>query len=175
MVYHDSFLPWLIPTCDQCTMTHSYSKPSLQKVLSTMVVASHAQLSVVSHIWMRQITHMDESFYTYGCIMSHIWMSHVTHMDESCYTYGCVMSHIWMSHVTHMDESQHTYGRVMSHIWMSHVPHIDTSCHTYGWVIAHIWMSHGTHMDESCHTWISRDESCAVDSRCESWYTLHNR
>jgi len=42
-------------------------------------------------------------------IPSHIWMRHVTHMNESCPTYECVMSHIWMSHVPHVNASCHAY------------------------------------------------------------------
>ena len=48
--------------------------------------------------------------------MSHMWIRHVTHMNESCRTYECVMLHIQMSHVTHVDTSCHTYERVMSQI-----------------------------------------------------------
>jgi len=86
-------------------------------------------------------------------LVSHISMCHVTHINESCQTYEWVMSHIWMSHVTHMNESCHTYQWVMSHISMSHVTHLNESCHTYEWVMLHISMSHVTHINESCHTY----------------------
>ena len=46
---------------------------------------------------------------SYERVMSHIWRRHVTHMNESCHTYEWVMSHIWMSHVTHMNASFHTH------------------------------------------------------------------
>jgi len=55
--------------------------------------------------------------------MSHIWMRHVTHMNESCHTYEWGMSHIRMSHVTHMNEPCHTYEWVTAHM--------NESCHTY--------------------------------------------
>jgi len=32
--------------------------------------------------------------HTYEFVMSHMWMRHVTHMKESCHTYEWVMSHI---------------------------------------------------------------------------------
>jgi len=47
---------------------------------------------------------MHESCHTFECVMSHIWMRHVTHMKESCHTYAWVMSHIRTSRVTHMHE-----------------------------------------------------------------------
>ena len=43
----------------------------------------------------------------YGWVMSHIWMRCVTHMNASCHVYGWVMSHTCMRCVTHMDESCH--------------------------------------------------------------------
>jgi len=64
--------------------------------------------------------------------MSQIWMRHVTHVNESCHTYEWVMSHIWISHVTHMNESFHTCTqnrRVISQIWMSHVTNMHEWCH----------------------------------------------
>ena len=69
----------------------------------------------------------NQSWHTYEWVMSHIWMRPVTHMNESCHTYDWVMSHMWMSHITHMTESCHTYEWVTSHIWMSHVTHMN--CH----------------------------------------------
>ena len=81
--------------------------------------------------------------------MSHIWMRHVTHMNESCHTYECVMSHIYewvmshvrMSHVTRMNASCHTYE------WVNRW--VKESCHTYEWVRPHLWISHVTHMNDS--------------------------
>jgi len=67
------------------------------------------------------VSRVNESCYickspdTHESVMSHIWMSHVTHMNGSCHTYEWVMSHIWMSHGTHMNESCHTWKRVVSH------------------------------------------------------------
>ena len=82
---------------------------------------------VASHIWMRRVTHMNESCHTNLWVMSQIWMRRVTQNNMSCSTY-----------VTHMNESCHTFNE---------------SCHTYECVTSHIWISHATHMDESCHTY----------------------
>jgi len=90
------------------------------------------------------VTHMDESCYTYEWVMSHTWMSHVTHMNESCHTHAWVMSHIWTGHVTHMNESCHTYEWVMWHIWMSDVTHVNELCHTYEWVMSHVPVGRGS-------------------------------
>jgi len=34
------------------------------------------------------------SCHTYECVMSHTWMRHITHVNASCHTYECVMSHV---------------------------------------------------------------------------------
>jgi len=128
---------------DKICVTHTYihhvarMDASHQMCVCGCVCVSHQTYEWVSDIW--------------EWVMSHIWMRHVTYMNESCHTYKWVMSHIWMSHVTHMDESCHTYGCVMSHRWMSHVTYMNESCHIYGCVMSHIWMSHVTHMNESFH------------------------
>ena len=118
-------------------------------------------------IWMRFVTHVNESWHTYECVMSsNMWMRHVTHMIASRHTYESVISHIWMSYITHMNESCHTYECVMLHTWMSHVTHMNASCHTYECVMSHTWMRHVTHMNASCHTheWVtSMHESCHSD------------
>ena len=113
--------------------THVKTKMQSRQLWSVME-SCHTYEWVMSHVWMR--------------VMSHICMSHVTCMIESCHTHVWVMSHIWMSHITHMNESCHMYDWVMSHIWMSHVTHMNESCHTYEWVMSHIWMSHVTHLNE---------------------------
>ena len=89
---------------------------------------------------------MNESCHTHDWVMSHVWMRHVTHMNESCHTHEWVLSHVWMSHVTHLNKSCHTYESGMSHIRMSHITHLNESCHTYEWV-----MNLDTHINESFH------------------------
>jgi len=115
---------------------------------------------VMSHIWIRHVTRVNESCHTYEYVMSHIWMSHVTHTNTACHTGEWVKSHICISHVTQVNESSHTYAWVMSHTpppssshshsSMSHVTHTQ-SCRTCEHVTSHVWMSHVTHMNESCH------------------------
>jgi len=52
----------------------------------------------------------NEPRHTRECTMSHIWMSQVTHMNESCHiwmsqvTYGWVMSHMNESHDVHFSK-----------------------------------------------------------------------
>ena len=106
------------------------------------------------------------AWHTHTSVMSHVWMSHVTHMNASCHTYDWVVSHIWMRHVTQKNTSRHTYEWVMSHMptaspvsglimlpkaVMSHVTLLNKSCHIYEWGTSHAWMSHVSHMNESCH------------------------
>ena len=79
---------WLIHVRD---MTHSY--------------VWHESVGHSYGIWIRRVNRMGESCRMYESVMSHIWVSHVTHMDESCHT--------WVSHVTHVSESCHTYAWVM--------------------------------------------------------------
>ena len=121
----------------------------------------------MSHIWMRHVTHMNESCHAYEWVMSHIWMSHVTQvLLELSRMYEWVTSHIWMSHiasiwmshVTHVNESWQIYGWVKSHLWMRDIMrHI-----TYiGWIMSHMWTNRGKHtwmrqvtlMSASYRTW----------------------
>jgi len=61
-------------------------------------VMSHIWRSHVSHRWMSQVRHMNESLLTYEWVKSHTWTIHITHMKESC-------QQIWTSHVSHMNKS----------------------------------------------------------------------
>ena len=67
---------------------------------------------------------------TCDSVMSHIWMSPVTHMNESCHTYDChkfwwviyiymyiyiyiyIYIHMWISHFTHAEDSMWRCKRV---------------------------------------------------------------
>ena len=70
-------------------MSHSrYTRATLRADLRAHIhewVMSHVWMSI-SHIWMRHVTHMNESYHTYDWVMSRSWMSHITRMNESCYT-----------------------------------------------------------------------------------------
>ena len=141
-----------------------------------MNASGHTYECVRSHIWMRQVTHMNAPCDTYECVLSSIWMSlRKLRMDEetkyewvmsheSCHTYECGMSYVWMRHVTHMNGSCHILSH-MSHsvthmnesCHTSHVTHMNDSCHTYEWGMSHIWMGHVSF----CHTygWVTSHES----------------
>jgi len=113
-----------------------------------------SQRWVMSHIWMRFLTHTHKDMSrrwhvefcrSYARVMSHIWMSHVTHIHQSCH------------HVTHIHQSCHTYESVMSHVWVNHVTRMNESCHP---------------LNESCHTGESYDQAplfFKVSAMCGWW------
>jgi len=123
---------------------------------------SHFTQWVMSHVWIRHITHMNEHIRTsrvaHEWVMSHIWESHVTHTNKFCHTYESNQTCMWvMSHtcmiqystmqlyVTHMNDS------LMSHIWIIHL------CHTYK-QFTHVTRMNDSHMwrigmIHSCHTY----------------------
>ena len=79
IVCHDSFIirvPWLIHMLQRphswCSMSHSY-------VWHDSLLCAMTYLHVT---W----RYVDDS------VMSHIWISHVMHINESCHTYEWVMS-----------------------------------------------------------------------------------
>ena len=71
----------------------------------TRQVSSRAWPSIF-HAW-GQTTgrQVNRSRRTYECVMSHIWMRRVSHVNESCFAHECVMSHKWMGQVAHMNKS----------------------------------------------------------------------
>jgi len=112
-------------------MTHIYESCHTQTSLVTYrwvmahtnEVAWNSDLPVMCHIWICDVSRMNELHHTdmkwrasqtclwcvtYECVMYHIWMCHASHMTEPCVTqinasrvkYECVMCHIWMRHVT---------------------------------------------------------------------------
>ena len=67
-------------------------------------------LGDVSLMWdVMQVSPCD----TFEWVMSHIWIRHVTHLNESCHIYERIMQHIWMSHGTHMNTSRIIYISLM--------------------------------------------------------------
>ena len=92
-------------------------------------------VSVLSHVSMSHVTHINESRPTYMIHGIYTWVtshlpevaSRVTNGNESCPTCSWVMSHTCLdtvetegdivvaSHVTHINESRPTYSWVMSH------------------------------------------------------------
>jgi len=79
---------------------------------------------VTSHVWMRQVTHMNRSWHTYEWIMPHIGIESCHAMNESYHTHQRVMPHALVSHW------------VMSNLWMSHVTLMNESCQTCEWVMS---------------------------------------
>jgi len=125
----------------------------------------------MSHIWMSDVTHMNESCYTYEWVIPHVWrshsfevawfgkagaqMSHVAHVNSSCHACEWVMSRMWMNHVcAHIFVRIYRYSFAaqkwgcMSNIQMRHVTHTQKTWHTHEWVMLHIWRSHVSHKKE---------------------------
>ena len=114
------------------------------------------------HTWMLDATHINWSWRratALRLLWRHIWMSDVTHMNEARHTCMFDVTHMnrsWMEAncttpflASYLNESCHTYERVISHIWTG-VGGRQTALRLF-W--HHIWMSHVTHMNESCHTY----------------------
>jgi len=122
-----------------------------------------------SHIWMSHTCEaacMNGPFgVRYECV-SHMWIRPVTHVNESCRTCACVMSH------THMDVT-HTYEKCMPHIGISHVTIMTEACHTYerlnctygwSWGMLHKKQNYATHMTHS-YAWDFFLEACYTYKR----------
>ena len=119
---HLDIIEWVMSNVCMCHVYLHESRPACDWV------------TCVSHMWICQVTHTNESCHTCDACE----MSHVTHKNESCRTCEYVMLRMW-------HESCHTYEWVMSHTWMSRVTHMNE-------VASHIWISHATYMDESYRT-----------------------
>jgi len=112
---------------------------------------------------------MNKSCHTYQCVMSHIWMRHVTHMNESCHTYESVKSHTWMSHVTLTQ--CHTHTQHLSQMWALPTQPLSQFVLKMSWVMSHAWMSHVTLTP--CHTHAQhRNQMWAPSTQplSEFWY-----
>ena len=80
----------------------------------------HTYESGMSRIWMNHVTHVNKARHTYimneSCL---IWMRQISHIDESCFTrmshvshtnkYKLVLQHVWMNHTTCRNEAWHSY------------------------------------------------------------------
>jgi len=106
--------------------------------------------------------------FTCRTVMSHTWMRHITHINESRHTnatcvirrsrgFRRIMSHICRTNVGHMVRTScHAYQRVMSHICIH-------QCLTYAWVTAHIHILRN--MRRACvwhDSWVWRDSFICV-------------
>jgi len=81
------------------------SCPTYEWVTSRMWTSHVTDMN--AYVYEKRPTYVKRDLYTYEkwptntCerVMSQIWMRHVTHVDETCHTYERVMSHMWISHV----------------------------------------------------------------------------
>ena len=140
--------------------------PNKRKLMSydgrvmTLLACMQCRVECISHLWMSHVAGDAEGN---ACFMLHVWMSNVTRVNESCDTREWVMSHARVSHATSVNTSFHMGRREEL---MCHVTRVNESCHTWvwnmschvtgdvernGWVRLHVWMSHVTRVNESCH------------------------
>ena len=104
------------------TVSESCHRPSMRHVTRmhvdprTLICPSGKFQWVMSHTWMRYVTHTNESCHTYERIVTHIWKRTLSTLyvllgtvKESCHTHEWVISHAWMSHITHMKGSRYTH------------------------------------------------------------------
>jgi len=131
---------------------------------------SHIWRSVMSHIWMSQVTDVSE------WVRSHIYVTWLTHTSditlssktkETCRMAALVSRRSWvrphtrMSHITRTNASCRTYRSVIPYVRMSHVA--PCSC-LHGGSSLLQQLSHITHTNESRHTirnfeWIEKRRS----------------
>jgi len=134
-VWHDLFI-WLIYMCDMthsyCDMTRSYVWQAfdLGRLPPPSRTESDVQRTNSNSTETESEEGIIESCHTNEWVMSHIWMRHVTHMNESCRTYEWVVSHIWMSHGPIAIAQRQSLKRV----WKSHVTRMNESWHIREWV-----------------------------------------
>jgi len=63
-------------------------------------------ISMYIYLYMSMYIHMNQiKIRVPQRVMSHIWMRHLTHMQESCHTCEWVTSHMSRSNVTYMNEA----------------------------------------------------------------------
>ena len=103
-LFHYLFIcvTWLSHTC---SITYSYVWPERKTLLVTWVI---------SHIWMRHVTHAlnhprEKHCSEYETCKTHEWV--MSHMNESCHAFGWAMSDTWMRDVTRINESCHGHNR----------------------------------------------------------------
>jgi len=94
----------------------------------------------------------------------YLWMRHVTHMNESCHTCACFMSlmnescYVWMMYVIYVRKFTPRHLNWPRRSWWTGYACILESCQTYEWVMEHLCMRHVTHkwvvsyINHVCHT-----------------------
>jgi len=141
---------------------------------------------VMSHVWTRHVSHMNESCHVERWFMWHL--SYVTRMHKSCHLHGWVMVHVCKNHDTHKHEPS------LTHTKMSQVSSLIESCpdvnvdmtqssHVQMWMWT--WLNHTwdlTHLDMphphatfTCECGIYTREAvmsmCRVTHICKSCHT----
>jgi len=111
---------------------HTYERVMSTILRANLAIRLHAGLQYACHACEWVMSHIE-------WVLSHIWMRHITHMNESCHTYEWVMSHIWTSHVAiWMSHAMRTAtlrwnngsAHELAHTHY-HATHMHESCRTY--------------------------------------------
>jgi len=166
-------------------VTHVSESGHTQWVMSRMRISHVLQMSQMNqsyqrvlsrtcHMWMSQVTDMNESchlqFLGVQPEYTNVYMSHVTHIRWSYHVHEWVMAHLWMSQVTQsfwVLSRSYWYPNIylrhvrsigipiytwdMSHACVSPVTCMNESFHMYEWGMSRAWISHVTCMNTSCH------------------------
>ena len=124
LVTHYTFegvMPWVMSHIwrkSRTTCHHTYEESHERRIEIEFAAprsgtneACHTYIWVMSHIWMRRVTHMNESCHPYEWVMSLVWLSRVTHVNVSCHTCRSVI--LCVAWIIHMCRP------VMSRIWMT--------------------------------------------------------
>jgi len=113
------------------TYIHTYKHANLPPdfVMATIALAADAASCI--QIW-------------FSHVISHLWIRHDTLMNESCRIHACVMTCPRIRHVTLMNESCHTQEFIMSRSWVSYIALMNASCCNNECVMSHTWISHVT-------------------------------
>jgi len=112
-------------------------------------IYSHTYEWVMSHIYMRRVSRMDEL--CHACYLGWLWVMYSNKYEwvfwENIRLYseniGLFMRTRmlpWVDYGLWWCKYSLTYECIMSHIWMRHVWHMNDSCPTYEYVVYHIWI-----------------------------------
>jgi len=129
-----------------------------QYIIGELALYVDCCLWVMSHVWMRHVSAVNESRPICECVMSRVYTSHTklanrhsmwTAAGGSCLTCEWVMSHLWLSHVSHVNESCRMCTRHIQNWWVGTLCGLLlvnrvclASCLTCECIMSHIWKSY---------------------------------
>jgi len=135
-----------------------FLESAIFRIYITRVNTCYTYQCVMLSYTNEHVTLTNESCYKYEQVTSHIWIRHVTHMNETrhihkkknwCHTKAYVTSQTWVSPVTHMNGTCHACEWFVLHERLSHAAHRNVSSHAlYFFLKANGRSLHGT-----CHVY----------------------